>query len=93
MLSNFSTFAKLNFYQKMIPKFLVGDNTDYDDAVFIVHTEYPRFVINLEDDEVEWFDTLENENEEEATQEVQNLIQQAEEFYQREVDRYEELED
>ncbi|MCT4625278.1 MAG: hypothetical protein N4A46_16765 [Schleiferiaceae bacterium] len=77
----------------MIPKFLVGDNTDYDDAVFIVHTEYPRFVINLEDDEVEWFDTLENENEEEATQEVQNLIQQAEEFYQREVDRYEELED
>ena len=77
----------------MIPKFLVGDNTDNEEAVYIIHTEYPRFVINLEDDEVEWFDTLENENEEEATQEVQNLIQQAEEFYQREVDRYEELED
>jgi len=77
----------------MIPKFLVGDNTDNEEAVYIIHTEYPRFVINLEDDEVEWFDTLENENEEEATQEVQNLIQQAEEFYQREVDRYEELEE
>ncbi len=77
----------------MVPKFLVGDNTDHEDAVYIIHTEYPRFVINLEDDEVEWFDNLDNENEEEATQEVQNLIQQAEEFYQREVDRYEELED
>ncbi len=77
----------------MIPKFLVGDNTDNEEAVYIIHTEYPRFVINLEDDEVEWFDTLENENEEEATQEVQNLIQQAEEFYQREVDRYEEMEE
>jgi hypothetical protein len=75
----------------MVPKFLVGDNTDNEEAVYIIHTEYPRFVINLEDDEVEWFDDLENENEEEATQEVQNLIQQAEEFYQREVDRYEEL--
>ena len=77
----------------MVPKFLVGDNTDNEDAVYIIHTEYPRFVINLEDDEVEWFDNLDNENEEEATQEVQNLIQQAEEFYQREVDRYEELDD
>jgi hypothetical protein len=77
----------------MVPKFLVGDNTDNEEAVYIIHTEYPRFVINLEDDEVEWFDDLENENEEEATQEVQNLIQQAEEFYQREVDRYEQLED
>lgn len=77
----------------MVPKFLVGDNTDNEEAVYIIHTEYPRFIINLEDDEVEWFDNLDNENEEEATQEVQNLIQQAEEFYQREVDRYEELED
>lgn len=77
----------------MIPKFLVGDNTDHEDSIYIIHTEYPRFVLNLEDDEVEWFDQLDHENEDEATQEVQNLIQQAEEFYQREVERYEDLED
>ncbi len=75
----------------MIPKFLVGDNTDTPDAVYIIHTEYPRFVLNLENDEVEWFDDLEGENEEEATSEVANLIEQAEEFYQREVERYEGL--
>jgi len=73
----------------MIPKFLVGDNTDTPDSVYIIHTEYPRFVLNLEDDEVEWFDDLEEENEDEATAEVASLISQAEEFYQREVDRYE----
>lgn len=75
----------------MIPKFLVGDNTDSPEAVYIIHTEYPRFVLNLENDEVEWFDDLEGENEEEATSEVANLIEQAEEFYQREVERYEGL--
>ncbi|GAB5557626.1 MAG: hypothetical protein SchgKO_18390 [Schleiferiaceae bacterium] len=75
----------------MIPKFLVGDNTDTPDSVYIIHTEYPRFVLNLEDDQVEWFDDLDGENEDEATAEVANLIELAEEFYQREVDRYEGL--
>ena len=23
------------------PKFLLGDNTDYPDAIFIIHTEFP----------------------------------------------------
>ena len=75
----------------MIPKFLVGDNTDHDDAVYIIHTEYPRFVMNLEDDEIVWFDDIKKENPTDVTSEVETLMQQAEEFYQREVDRYEEL--
>ena len=75
----------------MIPKFLVGDNTDHDDSVYIIHTEYPRFVIDLENDDIEWFDNIESENDTDAAAEVQTLMQQAEEFYQREVDRYEEL--
>lgn len=77
----------------MIPKFLVGDNTDQPEAVYIIHTEFPRFVLNLEDDEIEWFDDLEGENEEEVTSEIAKLLDEAEAFYQREVERYEELED
>ena len=73
----------------MIPKFLIGDNTDFPEAVFIVHTEYPRFILNLENDEVEWLDDLEGEDESELTNEVTKLIEEAEAFYQREVDRYE----
>ena len=37
-----------------IPKFLVGDNTDQPENVYIIHTEYPRFVIDLDTDDVEW---------------------------------------
>ena len=75
----------------MIPKFLVGDNTDQPEAVYIIHTEFPRFILNLENDEVEWFDDLEGEDEGEITNEVTKLITEAEEFYQREVERYESL--
>ena len=43
-----------------LPKFLLCDNTDFPDDIFIVHTEYPRFVINLIDDSVEWLEEFEN---------------------------------
>ena len=73
----------------MLPKFLMADNTDLPEAIFIVHTEYPRFVLNLENDEVEWFDALEKDDKADLDTEVAQLIGLAEEFYQREVDRYE----
>lgn len=73
-----------------LPKFLLGDNTDYPAAIFIVHTEYPRFVINLENDEVEWLEEFAREDEPELESETENLIAQATEFYDREVSRYEE---
>jgi hypothetical protein len=73
----------------MLPKFLIADNTDLPEAIYIVHTEYPRFVLNLENDEVEWFDALENDNEVDLEAEMSSLIEQAEAFYQREVERYE----
>ena len=38
------------------PKFILGDNTDYPEAIFVIHTEFPRFIINLQDDEIQWFE-------------------------------------
>jgi hypothetical protein len=75
----------------MLPKFLVADNTDMPEAIFILHTEYPRFIVNLENDEVDWFDALEKDEETDLEHEVAALLVEAEEFYQREVDRYESL--
>ncbi|WP_417885678.1 hypothetical protein [Zunongwangia sp.] len=72
------------------PKFLLGDNTDYPDAIFVVHTEFPRFIINLENDEVEWLEDFDKSDEEELANEAENLITEANEFYDREVARYEE---
>ncbi|GIJ96271.1 hypothetical protein [Capnocytophaga stomatis] len=71
------------------PKFLLGDNTDFPDAIFVIHTEYPRFVLNLETDEVEWMEEFDEEDTKELETEAENLIQQANEFYEREIDRYE----
>ena len=73
-----------------LPKFLLADNTDFPDAIFVVHTEYPRFVINLENDEVEWFEEFSREDEAELESETGHLIAAATEFYDREVARYEE---
>jgi hypothetical protein len=70
------------------PKFLLGDNTDYPDAIFIVHTHFPRFIINLENDEVEWLEEFEKEDEKELASEAENLIQAANDFYDRELARY-----
>ncbi|MDC6390278.1 hypothetical protein PP182_16430 [Maribacter sp. PR1] len=72
-----------------LPKFLLGDNTDYPSAIFVIHTEYPRFVINLEDDEVEWLEEFSKEDEKELESEAENLIEAATAFYDREVSRYE----
>lgn len=72
------------------PKFLLGDNTDYPDAIFVIHTEFPRFIINLENDEVEWLEDFDKSDEEELANEAESLITQANEFYDREVDRYQE---
>ena len=71
-----------------IPKFLLGDNTDCPDDIFIVHTEYPQFIINLINDEIEWLDDIKGD-EVELANEIKDLIEQASVFYDREIKRYE----
>lgn len=73
-----------------LPKFLLGDNTDFPTAIFIVHTEYPRFILNLENDEVEWLEDFSAEDESELASEASNLLELANAFYDREIMRYEE---
>ena len=71
-----------------LPKFLLGDNTDYPNGIYVIHTEYPRFIINLENDEVEWLEEFSKEDEDELSSEAENLIEAATAFYDREVSRY-----
>ncbi len=73
-----------------LPKYILGDNTDYPNAIYVIHTEFPRFIINLENDEVEWLEEFDDEDQKELDAETENLIQQATDFYDREVARYEE---
>ena len=70
-----------------VPKFLLGDNTDHPEDIFIVHTEYPHFIINLLNDDIEWFDELRGDESEIAI-EIAGLIEEASIFYDREMERY-----
>jgi len=71
-----------------LPRFLTADNTDNPDDNFVIHTEYPRFIINLIDDEIEWLEDFTMENEAEFTNMVAELIDEATVFYDREIERY-----
>lgn len=72
-----------------LPKFLIGDNTDFPEDIFIIHTEYPQFIINLVNDEIEWLEEVQVDNETDLTNEINDLIEQASLFYDREMQRYE----
>ncbi|PTX44121.1 hypothetical protein C8P64_0091 [Christiangramia gaetbulicola] len=73
-----------------LPKFILGDNTDFPESIYVIHTEFPRFIIDLKDDEVEWLEDFDKDDEKELSSEAEGLITQANEFYDREVNRYEE---
>jgi hypothetical protein len=72
-----------------LPKFLLADNTDFPEDIFIVHLDYPRFIINLKDDEVEMLEEPEDLDENELNEVMEGLITAANEFYDREMERYE----
>ena len=61
-----------------LPEFLLGDNTDCEDAIFVIHTQYPRFIIDLSSEDMEWL-----------ADEAERLFVAAAEFYDREVERIE----
>ena len=72
-----------------LPKFLLADNSNFPEDIFVLHTEFPRFMINLKDDEIEWFEDLSGENEEDIANELASLVKQAEAFYDTEMEQYE----
>lgn len=72
-----------------LPKFVLADNSDFPDDIFIIHLDFPRFIINLKDDEVEFLEDLEGEDETELESEMEDLITLAGEFYDKEMSEFE----
>jgi hypothetical protein len=72
----------------VLPKFVLADNSDFPDDIFIIHLDFPRFIINLKDDEVEFIEDLEGEDEKELESEMEHLITLAGEFYDKEMEQY-----
>ena len=73
-----------------LPKFLVADNSEFPEKIFILHTEYPRFLLDVETDDIEWFEDISEEEEnDEFDTEVANLIEEALDFYDQEMSQLE----
>ena len=72
-----------------LPKYLIADNSDFPEVVFVVHTEFPRFILNVTNDEIQWFEDFSEEDEELLPKEAKNFVKEALEFYDREFERNE----
>jgi len=72
-----------------LPKFLLGDNTDFPEDIFIIHLDYPRFIINLHFSIIKFMEEAEDLDEAELNAELEGIIVLANEFYDREMERYE----
>ena len=73
-----------------LPRFILGDNSEFPNAIYIIHTAFPRFIINLENDEIEWMEDFDKSEEEELLNEAEICIKEATEFYDKEIALYEE---
>ena len=60
-----------------LPKFLIADNSSLQNVIFIIHTEYPRFIINITNDEVHWLEDFNKKDEEILYSESDQLINDA----------------
>ena len=69
-----------------LPKFLIADNSSFKDELFIVHTEYPRFILNISNDEVHWLEEFDKEDEASLSSESEELIEAALSFYDAEME-------
>jgi hypothetical protein len=76
-----------------IPKFLLADNSQVDpDRIYVVHTETPKFIVGFDvedfdlDQEIMWIDTKPA-----FQDEIDDLLADAEEFLNDELDNQEEL--
>ena len=68
-----------------LPKFLIADNSSLKDDLFVVHTDYPRFVLNISNDEVHWLEEFDKEDKSSLASESKSLIELALAFFDSEM--------
>jgi hypothetical protein len=68
-----------------LPRFLLADNSE-SDIIYVIHTEFPRFILNTVNDELEFWESFE----EEVKEEYDTLVKEAFDFYDTEIEKYQE---
>ncbi|MEN9917769.1 MAG: hypothetical protein RL662_205 [Bacteroidota bacterium] len=72
----------------LLPKFLIADNSDFPENVYVVHTSAPRFIVDIDTEDVEILDGSDINN-----PAISELVVQAFAFYEAELDKYDEEDD
>ena len=72
-----------------LPKFLIADSSELENTIFVVHTAYPRFLINVINDEILWMEEFEKEDSEELESQITQLIDEALSYYDKEIKNFE----
>jgi hypothetical protein len=72
-----------------LPKFLIADSSELEDTIFVIHTAFPRFLINVINDEVHWMEEFEKEDREELESKTSQLIGEALSYYDKEIKNFE----
>lgn len=72
-----------------VPKFLIADNSSLEDEIFVLHTVYPRFLLNVSNDDVLWLEEFSQEDQNELEKVTEALIEEALVFFDREIEAME----
>lgn len=72
-----------------VPKFLIADSSALQDEIFVLHTEYPRFLLNVSNDDILWLEEFAKEDEEELGKVTEDLIEEALAFFDKEIESLE----
>lgn len=72
-----------------LPEYILGDHSQYPEDIFVIRTAYPRFIINLKDDQLELWEDLEESDAEEFNEMLPKFIEEAGRFYDKQMEAYE----
>ncbi len=71
-----------------LPEFLIADNSALQDDIFVLHTGFPRFIINIATDEIEWFDRFSEQEAKENADVIEATVKAAYDFFDEEMKNY-----
>ena len=72
-----------------VPKFLIADNSSLQEEIFVLHTVYPRFLLNVSNDDILWLEEFSQEDQNELEKVAQELIEEALAFFDHEIEAME----
>lgn len=72
-----------------LPEYLIADNSELQDDIFVLHTGFPRFLINMVTDEIEWLDQFSEQDAKDNADTIETAVKGAYDFFDAEMKHYE----